>query len=69
MISLSSHEQGTPDQKITFTTQPNSGYENTPRIEPQEAGARLVDGPSPVAGRLQLFHQGKWRSVCTNSRK
>ncbi|XP_011334038.1 protein bark beetle isoform X2 [Ooceraea biroi] len=29
---------------------------------------RLVDGPSPLAGRLQLFHRGDWRSVCTNSR-
>ncbi|XP_012531769.1 protein bark beetle [Monomorium pharaonis] len=29
---------------------------------------RLVDGPSPLVGRLQLFHQGAWRSVCTNSR-
>ncbi|XP_020286537.1 protein bark beetle isoform X2 [Pseudomyrmex gracilis] len=29
---------------------------------------RLVDGPSPLTGRLQLFHRGHWRSVCTNSR-
>ncbi|EFN78073.1 Lysyl oxidase-like protein 4 [Harpegnathos saltator] len=29
---------------------------------------RLVDGPSPLTGRLQLFHQNSWRSVCTNSR-
>ncbi|KAL6268222.1 hypothetical protein P5V15_001333 [Pogonomyrmex californicus] len=29
---------------------------------------RLVDGPSPLAGRLQLLHRGTWRSVCTNSR-
>ncbi|XP_070163334.1 protein bark beetle [Polyergus mexicanus] len=29
---------------------------------------RLVDGPNPLAGRLQLFHRGSWRSVCTNSR-
>lgn len=61
--------QGTPDQKIIFTTQPNSGYTEVGRTEPQELGARLVDGPSPLAGRLQLFHEGKWRSVCTNSRK
>jgi len=30
---------------------------------------RLVDGPNPLTGRLQLFHKGGWRSVCTNSRK
>ncbi|XP_018046380.1 PREDICTED: protein bark beetle [Atta colombica] len=29
---------------------------------------RLVDGPNPLTGRLQLFHKGGWRSVCTNSR-
>lgn len=35
----------------------------------QEKGIRLVDGPTPVEGRLQLFHKGAWRSVCSNSRK
>lgn len=30
---------------------------------------RLVDGPTPTLGRLQIFHAGEWRSVCTNSRK
>jgi hypothetical protein len=34
-----------------------------------DAEIRLVDGESPLAGRLQLYHIGKWRSVCTNSRK
>ncbi|XP_058792901.1 protein bark beetle isoform X2 [Phymastichus coffea] len=29
---------------------------------------RLVDGPSPLEGRLQILHKGEWRSVCTNSR-
>ncbi|KAK5644294.1 hypothetical protein RI129_008139 [Pyrocoelia pectoralis] len=29
---------------------------------------RLVDGPSILAGRVQLFHKENWRSVCTNSR-
>lgn len=61
--------QGTPEQKITLTTLTHSGYNDAGSITPEDMGARLVDGPSPLAGRLQLFHQGKWRSVCTNSRK
>lgn len=61
--------QGTAEQRITFTTQPNAGYPDTIGVQPKDLGIRLVDGPSPVAGRMQLFHQGIWRSVCTNSRK
>lgn len=61
--------QGTADQRITFTTQPNSGYAEVTAVQPKELGARLVDGPSPLAGRLQLYHADRWRSVCTNSRK
>ncbi|CAG0896137.1 unnamed protein product [Darwinula stevensoni] len=34
----------------------------------RDANVRLVDGPSPAVGRLQLYHKSKWRSVCTNSR-
>ena len=30
---------------------------------------RLVEGPSPLVGRLQIHHRGHWRSVCSNSRK
>lgn len=30
---------------------------------------RLTEGPSPLMGRLQIYHRGQWRSVCTNSRK
>ncbi|XP_046689142.1 protein bark beetle-like, partial [Homalodisca vitripennis] len=29
---------------------------------------RLVDGPSPLSGRLQVLHNGLWRDVCSNSR-
>ncbi|XP_050428797.1 protein bark beetle isoform X2 [Adelges cooleyi] len=28
---------------------------------------RLVDGPSTLAGRLQLFYKGAWRSICTST--
>lgn len=61
--------QGTSDKKITFKTQSDSQYEERNLPGPRELGVRLVDGPTPLEGRLQLFHQGKWRSVCTNSRK
>ena len=36
---------------------------------PTPSDVRLVDGPSPLSGRLQIYHAGHWRSVCTNSRK
>ncbi|XP_058056870.1 protein bark beetle [Anopheles bellator] len=58
---------GTAENKIHLTTLPNTGYEDVPS-DPREAGVRLVDGPSPLAGRLQLLNRGKWRSVCSNSK-
>ncbi|XP_062547876.1 protein bark beetle isoform X1 [Armigeres subalbatus] len=58
---------GTSENKITFTSLPNSGYKDI-ESDPREVGARLVDGPNPLAGRLQLLNQGKWRSVCSNSK-
>lgn len=61
--------QGTAEKRIVFTNHPDSGYSETTVNEPHTLGARLVDGPSPLAGRLQIYHEGKWRSVCTNSRK
>ncbi|XP_011303311.1 uncharacterized protein bark isoform X1 [Fopius arisanus] len=39
-----------------------------PSSQPEPRSIRLVDGPSPLEGRIQLLHQGSWRSVCTNSR-
>lgn len=30
---------------------------------------RLMEGPTPLIGRLQVYHRSQWRSVCTNSRK
>ncbi|XP_055547714.1 protein bark beetle isoform X2 [Wyeomyia smithii] len=58
---------GTSENKIIFTSLPNSGYKDIVS-DPREVGARLVDGPSPLAGRLQILTNGKWRSVCTNSK-
>ncbi|XP_055636056.1 protein bark beetle isoform X2 [Toxorhynchites rutilus septentrionalis] len=58
---------GSSENKIIFSSLPNSGYKDA-ASDPREVGARLVDGPSPLAGRLQLLSKGKWRSVCTNSK-
>ncbi|XP_046962256.1 protein bark beetle [Vanessa cardui] len=54
---------GEPGRSITFTSteEPQKQSKTFPDI-------RLVDGPSILAGRVQLLHRGQWRSVCTNSR-
>ncbi|XP_045494665.1 protein bark beetle isoform X1 [Colias croceus] len=53
---------GQNGSKITFTsTEERQTSKPFPDI-------RLVDGPSILAGRVQLLHRGQWRSVCTNSR-
>ncbi|XP_037882246.1 protein bark beetle isoform X1 [Glossina fuscipes] len=55
---------GLPTQRITLTAQGHN--EELP--DQEERGVRLVDGPTPIKGRLQIFHKGNWRAVCTNSR-
>ncbi|KAL5280481.1 hypothetical protein ACFFRR_004453 [Megaselia abdita] len=72
MVGITVHgilqARGTQERKIQFLPQTNSGYlENTSK-DPKELGVRLVDGPSPLQGRLQIFLKGHWRSTCTNSR-
>ncbi|KAK0090170.1 hypothetical protein PV325_002595 [Microctonus aethiopoides] len=53
---------GKSDAQITLTsTETLSGKIDPPAI-------RLVDGQTPLDGRLELFHRGSWRSICTNSR-
>ncbi|XP_012276535.1 protein bark beetle isoform X2 [Orussus abietinus] len=54
--------QGEQDKPIILTSS------ETPSGQPEPRSIRLVDGPSPLEGRLQLLHQGEWRSVCSNSR-
>ncbi|XP_046609560.1 protein bark beetle isoform X2 [Neodiprion virginianus] len=54
--------EGTPEQPVVFTSA------ETQSTQPEARSIRLVDGPSPLEGRLQLLHQGEWRAVCTNSR-
>ena len=55
--------QGEPQAPIVFTSS------ETPSGQPEPRSIRLVDGPTPFEGRLQLLHRGEWRAVCTNSRK
>ncbi|EDW76452.2 uncharacterized protein Dwil_GK14651 [Drosophila willistoni] len=59
---------GTPTSRIVFKSQSNVANYKMELPDDQEKGIRLVDGPTPVEGRLQLFHKGTWRSVCSNSR-
>ncbi|XP_015594324.1 protein bark beetle isoform X2 [Cephus cinctus] len=54
--------KGEPEKPIILTSA------ETPSGQPEPRSIRLVDGPSPLEGRLQLLHQGEWRAVCTNSR-
>ncbi|XP_049825562.1 protein bark beetle isoform X2 [Aethina tumida] len=54
---------GTDSERITFTTSELTAVRNV--ILPD---IRLVDGPSILAGRVQIKHKDQWRSVCTNSK-
>ncbi|XP_037927279.1 protein bark beetle [Teleopsis dalmanni] len=62
------HAVGTPTLRITLKSQThlNSNHLNLANVE--EKGLRLVDGPTPLEGRLQVYHKGSWRAVCTNSK-
>ncbi|XP_048517043.1 protein bark beetle isoform X2 [Dendroctonus ponderosae] len=54
---------GTESERIIFTAADESQTKTIlfPDI-------RLVDGPTILAGRLQMKINGKWRSVCSNSK-
>lgn len=56
--------QGTQDERIILTTAEDA---STRTIDFPDI--RLVDGPTILAGRVQIRHNAQWRSVCTNSRK
>lgn len=68
-INFFDFAQGTPTERIILKSQSNIANYKLELPDDQEKGIRLVDGPTPVEGRLQLFHKGAWRSVCSNSRK
>ncbi|GLH02202.1 LOW QUALITY PROTEIN: Protein bark beetle [Gryllus bimaculatus] len=54
--------KGIPEAPVIFT----SSLE--PEITQDIPPVRLIDGPNILTGRLQVYHLGNWRSVCTNSR-
>lgn len=54
--------QGNADARIVMNAMETGPARSLPDV-------RLVDGPTPLSGRLQIHHLGEWRSVCTNSRK
>lgn len=58
--------KGEPQAPIVLTA-----VETNNQVHPVESPLliRLVDGSTPFEGRLELFHRGDWRAVCTNSRK
>ncbi|TMW54841.1 hypothetical protein DOY81_000074 [Sarcophaga bullata] len=58
------HAVGTPTARITLTAQ---GH-NVELPDDEERGIRLVDGPTPLEGRVEIFHKSSWRSICTNSK-
>ncbi|CAD7000236.1 unnamed protein product [Ceratitis capitata] len=62
------HAVGTPTSRIILTAQVKPTATQTDIVDAEVRGARLVDGPTPLEGRLQLYHKGFWRDVCTNSR-
>lgn len=57
--------KGEPQAPIVLTA-----VETNNQVHPVESPLliRLVDGSTPFEGRLELFHRGDWRAVCTNSR-
>ncbi|KAL7298469.1 hypothetical protein TKK_0008256 [Trichogramma kaykai] len=60
--AISTSKSGEEGQPIVLTAAEG------PSGRPRSRQIRLVDGPSPIEGRLQILHKGEWRSVCTNSR-
>uniref|UniRef100_A0A8D8T2J5 Protein bark beetle n=2 Tax=Cacopsylla melanoneura TaxID=428564 RepID=A0A8D8T2J5_9HEMI len=53
--------KGTSEENIVLTAGSEPVTLDSPLI-------RLVDGPNILTGRVQLFLNGQWRSVCSNSR-
>ncbi|KAF6211152.1 hypothetical protein GE061_014267 [Apolygus lucorum] len=65
LVRLSRWRDGTERERISLTSLdlPNES------TEPPAPNYRLVDGSSILSGRLQTYYKGKWRSVCSNSRR
>ncbi|KAK4322844.1 hypothetical protein Pmani_006428 [Petrolisthes manimaculis] len=62
MKGKGSDVRGTSSQRVVLTSS------HPPQKPLAQPSLRLVDGPTPMQGRLQIFYKHKWRSICTNSR-
>ena len=52
---------------VTVTASDDSGDTATYRVEvlgADEGGLRLVDGEAPHQGRLEIWHEGRWGTIC-----
>jgi len=58
--------QGDAHNKIVMTSSANVDNSDD-SVNQFSSNIRLVDGPSIIAGRLQLYYKGAWRSVCTST--
>ncbi len=61
--------QGEPNDRIVFTSAAVDKEYVAVRLQESWHRVRLTDGPNIHTGRLQIYHNDQWRSVCTNSRK
>ncbi|XP_065210133.1 protein bark beetle-like [Planococcus citri] len=59
--------KGEPHERIVFTSAANTNENLIPESNEYLKRVRLVDGPNVFTGRLQIYHNSQWRSVCTNS--
>lgn len=61
--------QGESNDRIVLTAATTHPESASARLLETWQQVRLTDGPNVHTGRLQIYHNEEWRSVCSNSRK